>query len=83
MSCSKCCASFSRVTLIIINAAIALFGLALIALTLWVRFDDNFEKDLRINIQNSTPNPPDMYQVKKYIREAVRTIMLIVLFHIF
>ncbi|CAD5214780.1 unnamed protein product [Bursaphelenchus okinawaensis] len=70
MSIRGCCAKFSRYILIILNALLTLFGLALIALALWVRFDVNFEKDLRINILNSTPNPPEMYKTKSTIRES-------------
>ncbi|CAD5221154.1 unnamed protein product [Bursaphelenchus xylophilus] len=70
MSCRGCCRRFSRCSLIILNAILTLFGLALIAVALWVRFDVNFEKDLRMNILNSTPNPPEMYRTKSTIRES-------------
>ena len=65
------CVSISRYLLIVINTCLAILSLAVIALLLWVRFDVNFEHDVRNNIQNTNPNPPDFFVIKNDIRSAV------------
>jgi hypothetical protein len=65
------CTSLSRYLIIILNAGIAVLALAIIGLVLWVRFDANFERSLRVDLQNTNPNPPDLWEVKNQIRTAV------------
>ncbi|KAI6176923.1 Protein CBR-TSP-3 [Aphelenchoides bicaudatus] len=71
MSFRSRCTSLSRYLIILINVVIAIVALALIALALWIRFDVNFEHNLRINIQNVNVTPPAMNRIKEQIQTAI------------
>jgi hypothetical protein len=50
---------------------VAIVSLAVIGLALWVRFDANFEQQLRNDLLNANDQPPDFHIVKNQIRTAV------------
>lgn len=57
--------------LIVINSAAAIFSLAVIGLLVWMYFDENFERQIRYSIQNTNPNPPELFAVRKNFRTAI------------
>ncbi|CAI5444837.1 unnamed protein product [Caenorhabditis angaria] len=61
------CVFFSRFTVFVMNLAQLLVGLAVIALTLWIRFDKSFESEIRQNIlqeNDAEPLSADKYDIR-------------------
>ncbi|VDN41426.1 unnamed protein product [Gongylonema pulchrum] len=54
-----------------------LIGLAVIALTLWLRLDPKFEEDMRANILRTENGHPAMDSVKMNIRLGVRLFLMV------
>ncbi|PAV63500.1 hypothetical protein WR25_07674 [Diploscapter pachys] len=73
-----CCVTFSRVIVFLMNLAMLLVALTVIALALWIRLDNNFEHDLRRDIKYDGDEEP-LRDIKRDMRTGITVVFWVII----
>ncbi|PAV56412.1 hypothetical protein WR25_15512 [Diploscapter pachys] len=73
-----CCVTFSRIIVFLMNLAMLLVALTVIALALWIRLDNNFEHDLRRDIKYDGDEEP-LRDIKRDMRTGITVVFWVII----